>query len=357
MSLSQHDKQAKDRALGQKLLRSNPSIERDALRRALGGRTEPGSGVSLQSFGFLRKLKSHADQAIVRQLVGHGYLRPTDGVKSTTYTLTERGSKLVGLAHGGNSKILSTGSSKGVLQDAAPSRHDATQSSMGRGGVGERPNTQRSVRATSEALAGPPGGPSGVSGAGTAVAARGEADQKPSSPKRAAAARFPNAGTAAVIAWMAFVVLPAVGAGLLWHYFGSKVASAPNVWVGAGFVMLSGVLLLYGVAVCAAMYWVLALLGLVGAGIYGGLAMVGIAVAEGVLVMCGMHIAFTVHERLKARWKVSGESAQCRHERNPRCGTCHAKTFCPHQPGGIADRYKTVKLVSASAEAWNGGSR
>ncbi|MBK6616229.1 hypothetical protein [Ottowia sp.] len=168
---------------------------------------------------------------------------------------------------------------------------------------------------------------------------------------------YRNEVWATVLAWMAFFVVPAIGAGLLWHFLGSTVAAAPNVWAGAGFVMLSGVLLVYGILVCSSVYWVLSLLGLVGAGIYGGLAMVGIAVGEGVLVVCGMHLAFSLHEWLKVRWKVSAESQECRHERNPRCGTCHAKTFCPHQPGGIADRYKTVKVVPVSAEAGNGGSR
>lgn len=31
--------------------------------------------------------------------------------------------------------------------------------------------------------------------------------------------------------------------------------------------------------------------------------------------------------------------SKSRGELNPRCASCHAKTFCPLQPGGIADQY------------------
>jgi hypothetical protein len=109
-----------------------------------------------------------------------------------------------------------------------------------------------------------------------------------------------------------------------------------NPWVFGvaifGLVFLMG----HGVATCSPM-----------SGIY-GMGAIGLAcfapsllIPGGIVAVAtiiGLTLAFKAYTALRAPHELP-DACETRKELNPRCPTCHAKAFCPYQPGGIADRY------------------
>jgi hypothetical protein len=62
------------------------------------------------------------------------------------------------------------------------------------------------------------------------------------------------------------------------------------------------------------------------------------SIVVGVTVWIGLTVAHVVYRSLRSG--VSHPDAYgTPDELNPRCSTCHARSFCPYQPGGIAERY------------------
>lgn len=57
------------------------------------------------------------------------------------------------------------------------------------------------------------------------------------------------------------------------------------------------------------------------------------------------HVAHALISPAKA-----AEAAARADELNPSCSTCHARSFCPFQPGGFADRYSPTAQVNATKE-------
>lgn len=72
--------------------------------------------------------------------------------------------------------------------------------------------------------------------------------------------------------------------------------------------------------------------------IVAGVVLVGFA------LLIGLWAAHKVNRKLLSWHAASVANAQLRAQQeadklNPRCGTCHARAFCPYQPSGFADRY------------------
>jgi hypothetical protein len=61
-------------------------------------------------------------------------------------------------------------------------------------------------------------------------------------------------------------------------------------------------------------------------------------VVVGMTALVGLAVAHAVYKALRSRVSKP-EVCGTPEELNPRCGTCHARSFRPYQPGGLADRY------------------
>ena len=96
-------------------------------------------------------------------------------------------------------------------------------------------------------------------------------------------------------------------------------------------------LMFHSVAKCSSSY---SLIGFAGFALAGFLPHgYGIAlVLVGVTGLIGLSFAHGVYKALRSR-QVLPDTCETHKALNPRCGTCHARSFCPYQPGGIADRY------------------
>lgn len=69
----------------------------------------------------------------------------------------------------------------------------------------------------------------------------------------------------------------------------------------------------------------------------------------------GAYITVVVDEKLDRFTPEGKERRAGLEKRNPRCASCHAKGFCPKQPGGVADAYGTSKPSQAVAESVSTG--
>jgi hypothetical protein len=109
-----------------------------------------------------------------------------------------------------------------------------------------------------------------------------------------------------------------------------------NPWVlGAsilGLIFMTG----HGVATCSPMSPIY------GFGALGLASFVPSLLIPGGIVAVALYVGLTLSLKIYAALRAPHElpdACETRAELNPRCSTCHAKSFCPYQPGGIADRY------------------
>lgn len=97
MSLTAHRKRAQDRARFARLEAQHPNLLREALALLFGSKPDAAIGQRRASERLRQRFgRGRADTAILRQLVGRGYLRPEGEV----YRLTRSGRALVALAAG-----------------------------------------------------------------------------------------------------------------------------------------------------------------------------------------------------------------------------------------------------------------
>lgn len=73
------------------------------------------------------------------------------------------------------------------------------------------------------------------------------------------------------------------------------------------------------------------------------------AIAVSLALIAGLSIAHGIYGRLRSGHQPSEDRPA--HELNPKCGTCHARSFCPFQPGGFADRYSAKDGATSRPEA------
>lgn len=73
------------------------------------------------------------------------------------------------------------------------------------------------------------------------------------------------------------------------------------------------------------------------------------AVAVSLALFAGLAISHGIYGRLRSGHQPSEDRPA--HELNPKCGTCHARSFCPFQPGGFADRYSAKDGATSRPEA------
>jgi len=154
---------------------------------------------------------------------------------------------------------------------------------------------------------------------------------------RAKLQRYAHAA-AAIIAGGILPILATYGF-LRWYSVNHAI---PGSWWLTGLTLLTLVVLMaHSVAKCSVGY---PLLGIIGIGLAAFMPKgLGYAVFfVGLSLMIGLAIAHAAYRALRSRVSEP-EACKTSESPNPRCGTCHARSFCPYQPGGFADRYTFKK--------------
>jgi hypothetical protein len=132
------------------------------------------------------------------------------------------------------------------------------------------------------------------------------------------------------------VALYAVAVHHLGFWFGNVDGLTDHWWYTGLLVLTLVVSGMHGVAKCSPMY---SLVGMGGVGL--GWFAPTLVIPAGIVasaVFAGLTLATKAYTALRAPHELP-DACETRKELNPRCPTCHAKAFCPYQPGGIADRY------------------
>jgi hypothetical protein len=134
--------------------------------------------------------------------------------------------------------------------------------------------------------------------------------------------------TAAVFA----IAVKHIGLGL-----GGEVSHAlDNPWILGVAITALVVMMGHSVATCSSASWLYLMGAMALANFAPSLLIPGGIVAVALYV--GLTISFKVYSALRVPHELP-EACETRAELNPRCSTCHAKSFCIYQPGAIADRY------------------
>lgn len=137
---------------------------------------------------------------------------------------------------------------------------------------------------------------------------------------------------------------------ILGFAFWNRLGTPINESVSTGLIVCAMVgLLLHAMAKCSIVFLVLGLTGmLLLSGMSHWFPMLSSPVLMATILclaltsLIGLRIAHALYRKLRLRTKSAVEvSTSCAsaHELNPRCGTCHIRSLCPYQPGGIADQY------------------
>ena len=95
---------------------------------------------------------------------------------------------------------------------------------------------------------------------------------------------------------------------------------------------------LHSLAKCSPIYLVIGMAGIGLAKYLLGLELTGAFLAVGLTGVVGLALGHVAYQKLCARTPTSKACAPAE-SLNSRCRTCHAKHFCPYQPGGMADKY------------------
>jgi hypothetical protein len=119
-------------------------------------------------------------------------------------------------------------------------------------------------------------------------------------------------------------------------WFGNVDGLTDHWWYIALLVLALVVTGMHSVAKCNPIYSLVGMGG-VAFGAFAPTLLIPAGIVAGAF-FAGLTLALKAYTALRTPHELP-DACETREELNPRCSTCHAKAFCPYQPGGIADRY------------------
>lgn len=141
------------------------------------------------------------------------------------------------------------------------------------------------------------------------------------------------------IALLTGLILPAVAATVATTWFLGDKAPLPDVLAMSVICLVLIAMAAHTVAACNGIgMLVLGVPGLAGASLLFGNSNVAVVLLLLLTMFAGMAVGRVVYLKLRARTGGAQDKAE-NDKLNPKCSSCHAKHFCPYQPGGPADAY------------------